>query len=141
MDRSDSNPSHFHQDTPGGTWMPMDQRFPKAHRLLRGAEFARVYQRRQSAADDVLIVHACENDLDHARLGLSVSRKVGPATVRNRWKRLMREAFRRSRDELPSGIDLIAAPRRGTEPTLPSVTRSLCRLAAKLAGKLRPADS
>lgn len=43
-----------------------------------------------------LIVHVLANELGHSRLGLTVPRKVGTAVVRNRVKRRLREAFRRS---------------------------------------------
>ena len=61
---------------------------------------------------------------------------MGGAVVRNRWKRLLREAFRLRRDRLPAGVDLVVIPRRPTVPTLPQLLESLPRLAARIAGKL-----
>ena len=87
--------------------------FPQTRRMKTPAEFERCYERKRSASDGVLIVYACENDLDHPRLGCSVSRKVGDAVVRNRYKRLFREAFRLTQHELPAGVDLVLIPRPG----------------------------
>ena len=112
-------------------------RFTRAHRIRSGLHFARAYERRQRAGDDVLLVFGCENDLPHPRLGLSVSRKVGRATVRNRWKRLLREAFRLSQRELPRGVDLVVIPRPEAKPTLDLVRASLRRLARKVALRLK----
>ncbi len=85
----------------------------------------------------MLILYACENELDYPRIGLVVSRKAGNAVVRNRWKRCLREAFRLSQHELPAGIDLVALPRAGAEPTMPRVQQSLRTLAQRLARQLR----
>src|ERR671928_1906842 len=105
---------------------------PHEH-LRRPTDFRRVYERRRSASDGWLIVYACENGLPHLRLGLSVSRKVGPATHRNRLRRLYREAFRLTRHEMPVGLDLVLIPRGPEEPALAELKQSLPRLVNQLA--------
>jgi ribonuclease P protein component len=114
----------------------MDQRFLPQHRVRRAGDFQRAYRRRVSAADAWLVVYGCPNGLPHPRLGISASRRLGGAVLRNRWKRLLREAFRLSRAELPPGMDLIVVPRPGAEPTLAALMESLPRLAGKLAKKI-----
>jgi ribonuclease P protein component len=114
-----------------------DYRFPRDHRLRRNEDFRRVYDRRRSVSDGWLIVYGCENDLPRLRLGLSVSRKIGRATFRNRLRRLYREAFRLTRHEMPTGIDLVLIPRTTQEPTLAQLLESLPRLVRALARKLR----
>ena len=113
-----------------------DQRFPPAYRIRRQSDFQRAYRRRCSASDRLLVVFGCDNGLPHPRLGLSVSRKLGKAVIRNRWKRLLREAFRLRREQLPAGIDLVVVPRGDTEPTLAELLESLPQVAARVARKL-----
>ena len=110
--------------------------FRRAEHLRRPADFRRVYDRRRSSSDGWLIVYACENGLPHSRLGLSVSRKVGNAVHRNRLRRLYREAFRLTRQEMPTGLDLVLIPRRPDEPTLEALKRALPRLVRQAARKL-----
>jgi ribonuclease P protein component len=116
-----------------------DQRFPKQYRVCRGADFQRAYRRRLVASDSNLVVYGHENELPYPRLGLSVSRKVGKAVVRNRWKRLIREAFRLSRPALPEGLDLIVIPRPNVEPALEPLKDSLVFLSRRVARKLAKA--
>ncbi|MFH1035169.1 MAG: ribonuclease P protein component [Pseudomonadota bacterium] len=54
------------------------------------------------------------NGLALSRLGITVTRKTAPAVGRNRVKRLLREAFRRSGPGLPPGLDLVVVARRGS---------------------------
>jgi ribonuclease P protein component len=113
-----------------------DRRFPAKLRVARDRDFQRVFNNRQSVADDCLIVYGCYNDLLHSRVGLTVSRKIGNAVVRNRWKRLIRESFRRQRWELPAGIDFVVLPRRGQSPEWERINQSLGLLATRLKRRL-----
>ncbi|MGD0519208.1 MAG: ribonuclease P protein component [Thermoguttaceae bacterium] len=113
-----------------------DQRFRPEYHIRRNADFQRAYRRRASASDDRLLLFGCPNDLPYPRLGLSVSRKFGNAVARNRWKRLLREAFRLCREELPQGIDLVAIPRGDEDPELKLLLQSLPELAGKIAKKM-----
>jgi ribonuclease P protein component len=109
----------------------------RPHEHLRSPnDFRRVYERRRSASDEWLIIYACENGLPYSRLGLSVSRKVGRATRRNRLRRLYREAFRLTRHELPTGLDLVLIPRRADEPALTQLQQSLRHLVGQLGRRL-----
>jgi ribonuclease P protein component len=110
--------------------------FRKDEHLRRSEDFRKVYERRCAASDGWLTVHGRPNDLARIRVGFSVSRKVGHAVFRNRLRRLYREAFRLTRSELPSGLDLVLIPRGMKEPTLEELKQSLRRLTLEVAGKL-----
>jgi ribonuclease P protein component len=117
--------------TPKATFRPHE-------RIKDPADFRRAFDRRRSVSDGVLIVYGVENGLDHPRLGVSVSRKkVRRATARNRVKRLIREAFRLSKAELPAGVDLVVIPRGGPF-TYDEAEQSLRRLARDVSRRLKP---
>jgi ribonuclease P protein component len=113
-----------------------DRRFLPEYRLRRPADFRRAYRGGCTAADSRLLIYGFPNHLPYSRLGLSVARKIGRATARNRWKRLLREAFRLTRPELPPGIDLIVIPRGSEEPELKVLRESFHRLTRMVARKL-----
>jgi len=91
-------------------------RFPKQSRLRKTSEFDRVYQDHAYARSPLLNILVATNQLDRSRLGLSVSRQVGNAVERNRWKRLLRESFRLTQSRLPTGLDIIAIPHPDAPP-------------------------
>jgi ribonuclease P protein component len=112
------------------------RRFRPHEHLRRPADFQRVYDRRRSVSDAWIIVYACENALPHLRLGMSVSRKYGGAVRRNRLRRLYREAFRLTKHQLPTGLDLVLIPRAPEEAKLVDLKESLVKLVGRLAAKL-----
>jgi ribonuclease P protein component len=102
-----------------------DARFPAALRVKKGRDFDRAYALRERRDFGALVVYGVPNDLPLARLGLSVSRRVGCAVVRNRFKRLLREAFRMHVQGAAAGLDLVVVVRPHTE-------RPLAEYAARL---------
>lgn len=110
--------------------------FPSERRLKRQHDFAAVFDRGQVAADEVLVVHALRVDDPMSKIGLSVSKKVGNAPQRNRWKRLMRESFRLNVAQLPTHLWLVVRPRRGAAADFKAIQSSLLRLTLKLARRL-----
>ncbi len=80
---------------------------PKNRRLIRNSEFREIMDGGVCARDDTLIVYAAANDCGWERLGVSVGIRSGSAVVRNRLKRLIREAFRLSRSKTAAGVDYV----------------------------------
>ena len=83
-------------------------------RLSRSAEFERVYRQGRSKANRFLVLYAFPREDDAgegARLGLSVSRRVGGAVDRTRVKRVLREAFWQEAERLPDGSDYVVVAR------------------------------
>ena len=102
------------------------------------ADFRRAFERRRSVSDSCLIIHGVENGRNYSRLGIAVARKkIRAASDRNRIKRVIREAFRLSKQELPVGIDLIVLP-RGPRLTFEEARKSLPILAGDVARRLKP---
>jgi ribonuclease P protein component len=68
----------------------------RCHRLKDSRDFRRVFQRGKSAATSRFVLYWLNNpQTETFRVGISVSKKVGKAVVRNRVKRLVRECFQR----------------------------------------------
>ena len=109
----------------------------RRHRLSRSRDFDAVYRRGTSVSTRYLVLHwfPREDDEDApSRLGLAVPRSVGSAVVRNRVKRLLREAWRALLDDVPAGHDYVLVARPGLAE--PASTRGPEWLAAELADVL-----
>ncbi|HUP77363.1 MAG TPA: ribonuclease P protein component [Pirellula sp.] len=117
-----------------------DERFPKSVRLVSQLDFDRAFHEGVVASDSVLVIYAVRGKLAWTRIGLSVSKRVGNSPIRNRWKRLIREAFRRQKAVLPIGIDMVIRPKRGATPDYECVFSSLRKLAMQLERKLNAED-
>lgn len=94
---------------------PVD-RFPPSQRIKKRLEFqaAQGAGRKAVLPHFVLLLYARGTD-GEARLGVVASRRIGNAVVRNRAKRLVREAFRATRNLFTPGMDVVVIVRRPLE--------------------------
>ena len=83
--------------------------FPKKKRLVSNRQFKAVlsHRGRRRRSDRLLTLYMAENDCGYPRLGVSVGKSHGNAVIRNRIKRLVREAFRQNQQQIPGGFDYV----------------------------------
>lgn len=86
----------------------------KAITLKDNHAFRRMYQKGASAVGGSMVVYCRKNKLDHNRLGLTASVKLGHAVVRNRARRRLREVYRLNAHRLRQGYDIILVARGRT---------------------------
>jgi ribonuclease P protein component len=88
------------------------QSFPKDCRLLRRAQFKRVYDEGQRRSASICTIFFRSNGLPQTRLGVTAPVRLGNAVFRNRLKRRLREVFRLHRATIPGGWDIVLNPRQ-----------------------------
>ncbi len=91
-------------------------RMSREHRLLRPAQFQRVFAEPVKSADRCLVVLSRTTETGQpARLGLAIAKRhIKKAVARNRIKRLIRESFRHHKAQL-AGRDFVVLARGGLD--------------------------
>ena len=81
--------------------------FPKSARLVNNKQFKDVLSHKKRFSNDLLTLYIAKNNCGRPRLGISAGKSLGNAVTRNRLKRLVREAFRQSQEQIPTGFDYL----------------------------------
>ena len=76
--------------------------------IRKDSDFRRVYQKGKSFADRNMVIYTLKNGSNKSRIGISISKKVGKANVRNRIRRYIKESYRLNIDEkIRPGLDIV----------------------------------
>jgi len=85
---------------------------PKRKRLRKREDFLEAYARGEKIQGCHLVFYVLPNNLPCNQLGLTVSRKIGSAVVRNRVKRKLRAIFRINDEVITVGCNIIMNAKR-----------------------------
>ena len=111
---------------------------PKERRLAKRREFVRIYDTGQKHFSRYTVLFFAANGLTHSRIGITATKKLGKANVRNRLKRWTREVYRRQRE--PLGIDarmldiVVNVKTNAAAASFEDYSRDLTRALERLAG-------
>jgi ribonuclease P protein component len=106
---------------------------PRERRVRSRADFQRAYAEGTKIVTRRFVLFARKNGAERTRIGITATRKTGNAVVRNRARRLVKEAFRSCRTQLPEGLDLVVVVRP------PLLKSSPTQIAESLIGATRRA--
>ncbi|MBI3073680.1 MAG: ribonuclease P protein component [Deltaproteobacteria bacterium] len=109
--------------------------FPKALRVTRTGDFARIQGRGRRIHGRRVTLAFDRNRRGETRVGITVSAKQANSPERNRFKRLVREVFRRTRRAWPVGFDYVVIAKE------PKAIRSYDDMEIELAGVVRRVDA
>ncbi|MFD1019408.1 ribonuclease P protein component [Thalassobacillus hwangdonensis] len=88
----------------------------KAYRIKKNEEFQQVFKKGKSFANRQLVLYYMKkDDQSHFRIGLSVSKKIGNAVLRNQIKRYLRQAFLELEPRIDTRYDLVVIARNPTK--------------------------
>ncbi|RAL21300.1 ribonuclease P protein component [Lujinxingia litoralis] len=111
----------------------------KSERLLKRSDFLRTRRRGRRHEGRWVVVYSAPNALGHPRLGATVSKKVGNAVCRNRWKRRLREIFRRNKSQFGNHHDTVIIVKAGSDhPPFDELVADLLQTVARAQRPRRP---
>ena len=87
----------------------------KEYRVRKNEEFNAIIAKRRSVASGRFVIYSRKKELEHCRVGISVSKKLGNAVERNRCKRIIRAAYRNVSPLIKGNWDFIFVSRTKTK--------------------------
>ena len=112
-------------------------KFPRTARLLKHADFERVYKQGRRHFSSHMTVFYLRQEEGNARIGFTVGRVLGGAVQRNRIKRRLREAVRQRRAILKETVDVVINPKKSVLTVkLPALLEEIGRAFDMIARKM-----
>ena len=87
----------------------------KRFRVKKEKDFSAIFKKGESFANRKFVIYRLENNEQHFRVGLSVSKKLGNAVTRNQIKRRIRHILIEHKDQLVENVDFVVIARKGVE--------------------------
>ncbi|MBZ2110219.1 ribonuclease P protein component [Streptococcus infantis] len=87
----------------------------KRFRVKKEKDFSAIFKEGKSFANRKFVIYRLENDEQHFRVGLSVSKKLGNAVTRNQIKRRIRHILIEYKNQLVENVDFVVIARKGVE--------------------------
>lgn len=84
----------------------------KKYRLRKNMDFKKVYSSRKNYWNRNLTLYIRKNKLDESRFGVTITKKIGNAVVRNKIKRRIKEIYRLNLYRIKDGYDLVFIPKK-----------------------------
>lgn len=116
----------------------LDLRFRPSQRLRTKGDYETVFNARNRQRTTHLTIYYCINECGHDRLGLTVSKRLGGAVIRNRIKRKIREIFRTNPLAQEPYLDLVIRPEKSFDlADYQDIESSWCSTIKRLKGRMR----
>ena len=87
----------------------------KRFRVKKEKDFSAIFKKGKSFANRKFVIYRLENNEQHFRVGLSVSKKLGNAVMRNQIKRRIRHILIEHKNQLVENVDFVVIARKGVE--------------------------
>ena len=87
----------------------------KRFRVKKEKDFSAIFKEGKSFANRKFVIYRLEKNEQHFRVGLSVSKKLGNAVMRNQIKRRIRHILIEHKDQLVENVDFVVIARKGVE--------------------------
>lgn len=110
----------------------LTRKFPKSARLLTSTEYKFLQRHSTRLFGQQIAVNFRQGKSSSPKLGITVSKRFGKAHDRNRFKRVVREAFRELYAFLPQGLELNVSPRSQVHLSKEAILLDLKSLLAKI---------
>ena len=87
----------------------------KRFRVKKEKDFSAIFKKGENFANRKFVIYRLENNEQHFRVGLSVSKKLGNAVTRNQIKRRIRHILIEHKNQLVENVDFVVIARKGVE--------------------------